>query len=228
MGPLLLTRMTDKSGDIAHTYQYKDTRLYVYKNLKASTNALSHWSKFFFEGDQLTLIISDSTAESSLRTLVTTENDRIIHDTTVLFAFNDTTSVGSRTFDYNAANKLTSVTTNRYEGTTVVSRKFEYTWTGDNVTGVTQLIRTADEWVPELTLTLEYDERKNAFGEDRLYLFTLPEIEYYRLSANNHIKVVSTASGALTLTYKYNRFELPAKYTSTTGVEYQFIYGEQR
>ncbi len=228
MGPLLLTRLTDITGDRANTYQYQNLRLYLHKSSIATTGVLEHWSKIYYTADEPVLVISDSTAESSLRTMITSAGGQITYDTTILFAYNDTTGLAGRNFSYNDG-QLTSITTNQYSADTLLaSRKYDYSWTDGNITTVSQFLLTEGVWVPELTLTLEYDDHPNAFGEDPVYRYTLPEIEYYRISENNHVRVISSATGALNFIYSYNRFELPAKYTSTTGIEYNFVYAEQR
>lgn len=226
LGPLVISKLTNKTDGSVRSYHYRDARLYLYKFTTTQPNQPSHASKFSYTDGLLSSIISDSTEVSYLLTNITTVGGKILRDTTTSISGTLATGIGSRTYEYDSGGQRTAIVSKQYTPQPATHR-FEYVWSEGNITLVKQFLLTSGAWTSQFTLTMEYDNKRNAFGEDVAFGFTIPELEHFWLSANNPVRVASSIAGPVALTYRYNRFNLPSKYTASSGVEYSFTYTEK-
>lgn len=225
--PLGVIGLINHATNVNYTFKYRNQKIYTYHLLRGSDTLAR--KRFYYAGDQLKSITSDST--KALWTITTIHNTRsnIAVDSTFTVTESTRTLSFIRTITYNASGYPDSVSIIAYFGGIGYEEKAELTWDGDNVvrlvTYTNSTVTNKDVLVNDLAI--EYDSKPSVYLRTPVYLFTLDPKNYFWLSANNPV-LFSDSKGERKYTYWYNRMGYPSNFKTDTDVLFGASYTQVR
>jgi hypothetical protein len=220
---LRVTSLQRVDNTIVNTFQYKNNRLYTFKQVNPS---LTTSSKFYYRNDSLIKIITDSTATAyTLTELIYTEAG-IGGDSVFTVVDKIKTKKAVRSFSFDEANQLINVKERIWTNDVFADSEITLERTAGNVTRFE--IYTVTETVKEIvkSLSFKYDDRKSAYPPDFVYFYTLPSTELYRMSINNPTTITEKEKKDLITQYWYNKFDYPSNFKDGSGKVYGVDYTE--
>jgi RHS repeat-associated protein len=131
----------------------------------------------------------------------------------------NTTAIGSDTYAYDQANRLT--------GATVGGSSETYAYDGDGVrfsrtVGTDPAIRYVSDVAAGLPVTIDDGTRKYVWGLGLAYAVNGSDIETYHADRLGSVRALTDASGAVVATYRTDEWGVPTVVTGSSGQPFGF------
>jgi len=234
VGALSIATLANKeSGGTTLSFGYRAGKL---RTFSSKSTAANHDMIFYYAGEALQFITSDSTGTSFSRTNIYFDNDNII-DSTFLYPRDsifingdsvsvviDTTLVSVRTITYDADENPTQVKTKTWTDGNETNVQSNITWENGNVTRIFTTTKTGETTVLKDEIA-SYDDKKPVYSKRREYIYTLSAKDIFWLSAHNPV-MFNDGSGQRPYSFTYNRLGYPSGYTSNVGTKYGLTYNQ--
>lgn len=178
--PLGVIEFTNVTTATSSFYTYKHGKMQTFKRTGQGPASM----KFVYEGDLLTSIIKDSTAQGYDLIEVDGYGSQVVTDSTFRVTAQDTTLTQVRRFTHENS-VLIRVDITTWSGTAGTPGIYELDWSNGNVSEVRTIEVTEAGEITEHVVTITYDNKKGVFSSDVPYEYTLAPEELYWLSANN-------------------------------------------
>jgi hypothetical protein len=234
----VISFVNKEAGGAAQTFGYKAGRLNTYSSKSTTINRSM---LFYYHGDQLQFITSDSTGTSFTRTNLYYDGLTVV-DSTFLYPrdsiyvigllgigdslsiVTDTTFVSTRAITYGTDGKPTQVKTTTWNDDVQTDEQVDITWTNGNVSRLFTTTTTAGSSVLKDVIA-EYDDKNGIYSKRKEYIYAVPTKDIFWLSTNNPV-MFNDGTGEKNYSYSYNRLGYPAAYTSSVGTKYGLTYNQ--
>lgn len=220
LDPLRITSLQSAEDKVARTFKYKAKRLYTF----SSTGGVVTSSKFYYnESEQLSKIISDSTATSYKSTSILYNDSSLpTVDSTWTVVGKQRTLSSAHVFSFDG-NQLQKIATHNF-GTTVSTTETEFVWAGGNIAEVAEYAVIGTQRTLTQRTVLKYDKKKSFYPPDLAFFYTWPKGEWYQFSGANPTSIIVEGQKERTCTYEYNKFGYPAICTTEKKAKYIATY----
>jgi hypothetical protein len=222
--PLGVVSLLNHVSNGTSTYRYSNQRLYSY--LAMSTDTLAYM-RFYYRGDQLVSIVTDSTKESKKVTSFYVGESASVIDSTFLIGADTSKLTAVRTVNYDGNGNPLSVRLMTWSDDASTNDLAELTWDDGNVVRLVTFNLASGEKVLVRDLTIAHDDQFCLYMRNNNYLFTLALDNLYWLSKNNPV-VFNDGSDEKEYTYWYNRLGYPSNFKTDIGVLYGATYTQVR
>lgn len=225
--PLGIIGLLNHATGINYSFRYRNQKIYTFHSVRGADTLVR--KKFYYSGDQLTSITSDSTKTSWTVTTIHNTRSNIAVDSTFTFSNGTRTLSFIRTITYGESGYPDAVKIVAWFGGVGYEERAELTWEGDNVVRLITYTNSTATNVDVLVndMTIGYDNKSCVYMRNPVYLFTLNPRDYFWLSANNPI-LFSDSKGVRKYTYWYNRMGYPSNFKTETDVLFGASYTQVR
>ncbi|HMJ70669.1 MAG TPA: hypothetical protein VK508_17320 [Cyclobacteriaceae bacterium] len=223
--PLGVVSLLNHVSNVTNTYHYHDQKLYSYLSMAADTVS---YMRFYYQGDQLRSIVTDSTkASKKVTSFYRAEGSTVIDSTFLIDTVTTSRLTAVRTVNYDGDSNPVTVGLMTWSDDANTNQLAELTWDNGNVVNLATFDLTTGEKVLVRDLTIAHDDQSCVYMKNRNYLFTLGLSELYWLSKNNPV-IFNDGSGEKKYTYWYNKLGYPSNFRNETGVLFGATYTQVR
>lgn len=217
--PLGVTAFLNHDTNGSNSYSYRGEKLWT------AATALGSM-RFYYAGDDLSRIVTDSIATSKKVTLFY-RSGSIIIDSTFLVDAVSRALVSTRTVNYNEEGNPLSVDIQAWAAGAATHDLAELTWENGNVTRLSTFDLSKGGKALVTDVIIGHDDHPCIFMENNNYLFTFALTELYWLS-NNNPTVFTEGETEKKYTYWYNKLGYPSNFRNTAGQLYGITYKQIR